>query len=202
MIATSMIAPSMIARVRMAAVVLAAGVFATFAPARAVNAQEAAAQQPAAQPPPAQEAAPPPGDEAQREQVRKEVDEALDAIRGYSVERRDEALARARTALQETDRDLRELQARSDAQRERLGDAARARRDEAMADLRERRNQLAEWTGALQHGSTQAWAEVKDGFVRSYRELADALAKAQAQFEQETAPAEDNSADERPERPR
>lgn len=145
----------------------------------------------------AQDKPPEPGKTAppvQREEMKKEVDEAVDAIRGYSVERRDEAVARARQSAEQLDRNIEELEARADARRERMGDAARARSRKAMSDLRQRRTQLAEWTGGMRHGSADAWAEVKTGFVKSYHDLADALRKARTQLDRDErleAPADD-----------
>jgi hypothetical protein len=130
----------------------------------------------------------------QREEVRKEVDEAVDAIRDYSLERRDEAVARARRAADQFDRDIEEIQAQADARWERMSGAARARSRAAIADLHQRRMQLAEWTGGMRHGSAAAWNEVKTGFVKSYHDLAEALEKTRAQRErdeQQAAPAED-----------
>jgi hypothetical protein len=125
----------------------------------------------------------------QREEVRKEVDEAVDAIRDYSLERRDDAVARARRAADQFDRDIDEMQAQADARWERMSDAARARSRAAIADLRQRRLQLAEWTGGMRHGSAAAWSEVKTGFVKSYHDLAEALEKARAQRERDERPA-------------
>ena len=57
-----------------------------------------------------------------------------------------------------------------------------------MADLRQRRNALAEWYGGMRHSSTAAWGEVRTGFVSSYHELAAALRKARAEFAKEEVP--------------
>jgi hypothetical protein len=54
-----------------------------------------------------------------------------------------------------------------------------------MADLRKRRNQLAEWYGGMRHSSVDAWGEVKSGFVTSYHDLADAMRNAREQFDQD-----------------
>lgn len=48
-----------------------------------------------------------------------------------------------------------------------MNDAARARSHQEMAGLQRRRNELAEWIGGMRHGPTDAWNEVKAGFVRS-----------------------------------
>ena len=51
-----------------------------------------------------------------------------------------------------------------------------------MKNLREQRNAIAEWYGALRHSSDSAWDNVKNGFVGAYRKLTDAFDKAENQF--------------------
>lgn len=124
-----------------------------------------------------------------------------ETIRGYSVERRDEAIATARRATDEMDRQMERLQTQMSEGWSRMSTASRERSRQAMADLRTRRNTLAEWIGGMKHGSSDAWTEVKGGFARSYEELALAVRKARSEFEhgrQEKTPPS-KPADERPE---
>lgn len=121
----------------------------------------------------------------QREQVKKEVDEAVDAIRSYSIERRNEAVERAHKSLTEADRRMDRLDAQVNERWERMSTSARQRSQEAMSDLRRRRNDVAEWTGGMRHSSDDVWEDVKSGFIKSYHELADALQKARAQLERD-----------------
>jgi len=136
--------------------------------------------------------APPKAEEAkptQREQMKKEVGEAADSIRDYSVERRNEAVARARESADDIDRRMDQLQAQLEQRWDRMSTAARARSQQEMTDLRQRRNDLAEWYGGMRHSSADAWAEVKTGFVKSYDELALAIRNARARFDSEEKPA-------------
>lgn len=116
-----------------------------------------------------------------------------ETIRGYTVERRAEAIAAARRATDEVDRQMERLQTQMSEGWSRMSTASRDRSQKAMADLRTRRNMLAEWMGGMKHGSSAAWTQVKGGFARSYDELAAALRKARSEFEQggrdRTAPA-------------
>jgi len=118
-------------------------------------------------------------------QLRREVDQAVDAIRSYSAERRDEAAANARRAAEDLDRQMARLREQTDQSWDRMSQAARARSQATMADLQKRRNALAEWYGGMRHSSTAVWSEVRGGFVKSYHELADAMRKAKAEFEQD-----------------
>lgn len=117
--------------------------------------------------------------------LRQEIDQAVDAIRSYSAERRDEAAANARRAAEDLDRQMARLQERTDQSWNRMSQAARTRSQATMAGLRQRRNAMAEWYGGMRHSSTAAWAEVRSGFVTSYHELADALRKARADFDKD-----------------
>ena len=109
--------------------------------------------------------------------------DTAETIRGYTVERRDEAIATARRATDEIDRQMERLQTQMSEGWSRMSSASRERSRQAMADLRTRRNTLAEWVGGMKHGSADAWNNVKAGFGRSYDELAVALRKARSDFE-------------------
>lgn len=159
----------------------------------------AAAQSPAQVPPPSD---PPKAGQPQDEpaknspkssQVKEEVDQAVDAFRTYSADRRDEAVANARRAAEDLDRQMEQLQEQMDQRWGRMSQAARTRSQATMADLRKRRNAMAEWYGGMRHSSTAAWGEVRVGFVKSYHELADAMRKARTEFEQDD---KDRAADE------
>lgn len=110
--------------------------------------------------------------------ISKEIGHTVDAIRSYSAERRTEAAANAKRAANDLDRQMERLQQQTDLGWARMSQASRARSQATMADLRKRRNALAEWMGGMRHGSNAAWTEVRDGFVKSYHELADAIRKA------------------------
>ena len=87
-----------------------------------------------------QETPPPEPKETQREQLRQEVDEAVDAIRDYSADRRDEAVARARDSAEEVDRRIDALEAQMGPRWNAMSEAARTRSQQAMTELRQRRS--------------------------------------------------------------
>jgi hypothetical protein len=129
-------------------------------------------------------------EETRRERMDKEVEEAVEAIRAYSAEQRDEAMERAQASMAEIDRRIDALQDDMDRRRDGMDDAARDRSREAMSDLRQRRQRLSDWYDRMRHGSGKAWSDVKEGFAGSYRALSEALRKARDEFEEEAAPAE------------
>lgn len=134
------------------------------------------------QAPPAEapQAAPP-----QQKQDAGRFGQEVDQLREYSAERRDEAVANARRAAEDLDRQMERLQEQMDKGWDRMSQATRTRSQATMADLRKRRNALAEWYGGMRHSSASAWIEVKAGFVKSYHELADALRTARTEFAQD-----------------
>ena len=111
----------------------------------------------------------------------------VEGLREVSAERRDEAVATARRAADDLDRQMERLQRQMDEGWDRMSEVTRARSRASMADLRQRRNALAEWLGGMRHSSGAAWGEVRSGFVKSYQELAEAMRKARAEFARDEA---------------
>lgn len=144
-----------------------------------------AAQTAAKKPPDPPQAAHPEGPQGSGD-ISKEVGHTLDAIRTYSVERRAQAVADASRATEVLDRQMQRLQEQTDQRWDRMNRTTKARSQATMADLRNRRNALAEWSGGMRHSSAAAWTEVRGGFVKSYRELAEAMRKARAEFDKDS----------------
>jgi DNA repair exonuclease SbcCD ATPase subunit len=119
---------------------------------------------------------------AERAKVEKEVSEALQAIRNYGVERRDEAVRKAREALDDLDARIQKLEDRFDAEQEEMKASARKEARSAMKTLREKRRKVAEWYGGLEHSSKEAWDHAKKGFLESYDSLRRAFDKAAGEF--------------------
>lgn len=115
-------------------------------------------------------------------QLKKELGEAGEAIKNYSVEQRDEAVNNARQALDQMDARINRLAADIDGKWEQLDATARKKAYESMDRLRKERNDAAEWMGALKHGSKEAWGEAKNGFSRSYDALVNSLSRAREEF--------------------
>lgn len=132
-------------------------------------------------------------EQEQRTEVRKEVGEAVDAIRHYSIERRNDAVAAARRAMEDADRTARRLEARLAAERERMDAAARQRSQEAMADLRRDRAEMSARAAELQHASGEAWGQARQQFVDSYHAFLAAVDRVRARLDR--GPHEDRQAD-------
>jgi flagellin-specific chaperone FliS len=106
-----------------------------------------------------------------RAELRKEVSEAMDAIKNYTYEKREDALQRAKKALGELDAELARREEKLSQNWSEMSELARQRARETSAELRQRRHELAEWYGGMKHGSQRAWDEIKSGFTDAYAEL-------------------------------
>ncbi|MDG2518385.1 hypothetical protein [Lysobacter soli] len=135
------------------------------------------AQQPPQKAPPTPPA-PATKEQTQRQEVRKEVGEAVDSIRTYSFERRQEALAVARRSMDELDAQFDRMQAQSHADWTKMSEATRSRSQRTAAELRRQRNALSEWYGGMRQSSAEAWTEVKGNFIASYHDMVASMQRA------------------------
>jgi chromosome segregation ATPase len=121
-------------------------------------------------------------DQTSGAKVRQELKETAQAVEGYTVEQRDQAVSSVKTTLQDLDENIRDMENTLDREWHRMDDAARRESQEALRELRKQRTALAEWYGGLKHGSTQAWGQVKKGFLESINSLSEAFEGAQREF--------------------
>ena len=95
-------------------------------------------------------------------------------INEYAVQERDAALTEARSALDQLDA---AIEAKEQDLRDNWADMSAEAQEMArsqMRELRTTRNALGERYGALKAGSTEAWAELKQGFGDAWDAFADA----------------------------
>jgi len=112
-------------------------------------------------------------------EVKHDVGETVRAIKNYTAEQKDEAVKKAREALDDLDARIDRVQARLDKEWSQMSQAARDKAKATQGVLRKERTEVAEWYGGLKHSSAKAWGDVKSGFVKSYQALADAVHKAE-----------------------
>jgi hypothetical protein len=122
-------------------------------------------------------------DPAQLEDVQEEWSEAIDSIKGYSVNQREAAVEKAGIELEKLDERIDVLKQRTADEWDTLSAETRAARLAALQELTVQRNELAEWYGGMKHSSSQAWVEVREGFVDAYDILQDAWGAALEEFE-------------------
>lgn len=114
--------------------------------------------------------------------VQQQMKEAAVAIKKYSVEQRDEAGKQVKSSLDKLDADIERLQQRLDKKADDMDQAAREKARATLAEIRQQRNDLSEWYGAMQHSTDKAWLEIKSGFVKSFNTLQRSFDKAQKEF--------------------
>lgn len=115
-------------------------------------------------------------------EVRHEVKEALEAVKTYSADKRDEAVKKVRIAIDDLDRRIEDIESRVEEQWNRLDQSARKQAQATLKTLRAKRTELAEWYGGMRHSSAGAWKHVKQGFLDSYEALSKAYDKAVKEF--------------------
>ena len=127
-------------------------------------------------------AAEPSGSKTTAKDVSRKVDETGQAIKSYTVAQRDEAIKKAKAALDDLDRRIGRMERKLDNDWDRIDQAARKNARATLNTLRRERNEAAEWYGALKHSSAESWEQVKAGFVKSYEALKESFTKAGKQF--------------------
>jgi hypothetical protein len=121
-------------------------------------------------------------DKTTKKEVKEKVAEAAEAIKKYSVDQRDEAVQKAKVVLDDLDARIDRMESRLNKKWGQMDQSARNKAINTLTALRKQRNELAEWYGGLKHSSSNAWEDVKKGFLNSYRDLREAFDKAYSQF--------------------
>lgn len=118
------------------------------------------------------------GSKATAKDIAREADETGQAIKNYTVAQRDEAVKKAKAALDDLDGRVGRMERKLDGEWDRMDQAARRKARATLNALRRERNEVAEWYGGLKHGSAESWEQVKAGFLKSYQALKESFAKA------------------------
>jgi len=121
------------------------------------------------------------GNKTTAKDIAREADETGQAIKNYTVAQRDEAVKKAKAALDDMDRRIGRMERKLDGEWDRMDQAARKKARATLNALRRERNEVAEWYGGLKHSSAESWEQVKAGFVKSYEVLKESLARARKQ---------------------
>ena len=125
----------------------------------------------------------PSDDETSIGDVKQETKELLQTLKAYSADQRDEAIQKAKAALDNLDKRIDALEARIDSNWDKMDAAAREKARADLKALREQRTKVAEWYGGLKSSSVEAWEHVKKGFSDAYRALDDAWEKSEKEVD-------------------
>lgn len=116
------------------------------------------------------------------EDVKKEMSEFIETVKGYSVGEKDEAMKEIKVTMNQLDAKIDSLEKRLSQKWDKMDQESREQARKYMAELRKQRQELSEWYGGMKYSSLQAWEEVKKGFVDSYYRLGEAFEKAGSKF--------------------
>lgn len=110
--------------------------------------------------------------------VSQKASETVEEIRGYSVEKKDEAVAYAKKVGADVDARIKELKAEAARQ---TGEA-RARSHALIKDLEAKRAEAGKKATEMSRATKASWDKTKNAFAEAYREVAAAYDRAAAEI--------------------
>ena len=110
--------------------------------------------------------------------VKKEAKEAYDATRAYTLEQMQAFREQTETRLAEYKKEIDQLQAKA----EKLGRDEKAKAEQQLTALRQKRDEVSEKLKNLSSSSGNAWEQVKSGIEAAMEDLGNAYKKAAAEF--------------------
>lgn len=111
--------------------------------------------------------------------IAESAEETLKTIKGYLVEKRNEAVEYGKELLQKSDQAIEKLQEKANVS---TGEAQKAYQKE-IGKLKQKRAEMAEKLDELEKASADSWDAAKDGLAEAYASLMEAYQEALARFE-------------------
>jgi hypothetical protein len=113
-------------------------------------------------------------------EVKSETKEALDTAKAYTDQQKEEYLGLMKTKMEDLDRQIEGLQAKAAE----VKAESKTEFDQAMNDLRAKREAAAAKYESLKSASAAAWGDMKTGMDAAADDLGNALKNAEAHFKQ------------------
>ncbi len=110
--------------------------------------------------------------------VGQKASETGQAIRDYSVEKKDEAVAHARKITADLEAKIKDLE----AQAARQTGEVKARSQAQLKELKAKRAKASQKASELGRATKASWEKAKEGFADAYRDLASAYDRAAAEW--------------------
>ena len=110
--------------------------------------------------------------------VKKEAKEAYDATKAYTQEQMQAFREQTETRLAEYKKEIDQLQATA----EKLGGDAKAKAEQQLTALCQKRDEVSEKLKELSSSSGNAWEQLKSGIDAAMEDLGNAYKKAAAEF--------------------
>jgi chromosome segregation ATPase len=110
--------------------------------------------------------------------VAKKTGEAAEAIKEYTLDRKDDAVAYARKLVSELEAKINELE----TQVSRAAADAQKKAQEELTELKAKRAKASQKLSELGQATSASWDRVKQGFADAYQDLHRAYERAAAEF--------------------
>jgi len=110
--------------------------------------------------------------------VAQKASETGQAIRDYSVEKKDEAAAHAKKITADLEAKIKDLEAQAAKQ---TGEV-KARSQAQLKELKAKRAKASQKASELGRATKASWEKAKEGFADAYRDLASAYDRAAAEW--------------------
>ena len=110
--------------------------------------------------------------------VAQKASETGEAIKDYTIEKKNEAVAQAKKLTADLDAKIKDLEAEASKQ---TGEA-KTKAQAQLRDLKAKRAAASRKASDLGKATKASWERAKEGFADAYRDLATAYEKAAAEF--------------------
>ena len=114
--------------------------------------------------------------------VKKEAQDLISKIKGYTADQRDETIKQTEQALKKLDNRIDALETDLYNRWEKMDKAAREEAQSGLKELRKQRIELAEWYGSMKNSSLSVWEQMKKGFSDAYQAIIDTWAKFKSKY--------------------
>jgi DNA-binding transcriptional regulator GbsR (MarR family) len=113
-----------------------------------------------------------------KEDVKNQAKEAYETTKAYTQEQMQAFREKAEARLAEYEQDIDQLQAKA----EKLEGDAKAKAEQQLTELRQKRDAVSEKLKELGTSSANAWEQIKSGIDAALEDLGNAYKKAAAEF--------------------
>lgn len=124
----------------------------------------------------------PSGERVSKKEVGQEVKEAVEAIKAYSADQKDEAVKKGKAVLDNLDVRIEQMESKIKKEWDQMGDSARNTAKTSLEGIKRQREKVAEWYGSLKQSSAGAWENTKKGFLESYQAVHESFDKVADKF--------------------
>lgn len=110
-------------------------------------------------------------DDVSIDQVKEKLSGAFESISNYTATQRDAALKSTKEALSEIDKDIDKLEGRAEKGWDSTKDVSKEKSDEALKEVQEQRDTLADQYETMKDSSGSAWDDIKGGAAKAWSDL-------------------------------